>query len=57
MGLILLPGTCSQCGCTDDNACEGGCAWVDAEHTLCTACETPFDEFDESEPGIGWDSP
>jgi hypothetical protein len=38
MGLILLPGTCSKCGCTDDNACEGGCSWVDPEHTLCSAC-------------------
>lgn len=60
MGLILLPGTCSQCGCTDDNACAGGCAWADEEHTLCTACADPDaedDEFDESEPGIGWDSP
>ncbi len=62
MGLIiLLPGTCSKCGCTDDNACEGGCAWADDEQTLCTACADPdeeaFDEFDESEPGIGWDTP
>lgn len=38
MGLILLPGTCSQCGCTDDQACKGGCSWVDPEHTLCSAC-------------------
>jgi hypothetical protein len=59
-GLILLPGTCSKCGCTDAEACEGGCCWVDAEHTLCSACADPdeqLDEFDESEPGIGWDSP
>lgn len=41
MGLILLPGTCSQCGCTDDNACAGGCSWVDEDHTLCSACAEP----------------
>lgn len=29
---------CKVCGCTWDNACPGGCAWVDAAHTLCTAC-------------------
>ena len=60
MGLILLPGTCRECGCTDTHACDGGCSWVDAEHTLCSACapeEVPFEEFDESEPGIGWDTP
>jgi hypothetical protein len=28
--------TCRVCGCTDLNACTGGCAWVDAD--LCSAC-------------------
>ncbi len=27
---------CRICGCTDDNACEGGCYWV--EEDLCSAC-------------------
>lgn len=27
---------CRVCGCTDDNACEGGCYWV--EENLCSAC-------------------
>ena len=27
---------CRVCGCTEDNACEGGCWWV--EDDLCSAC-------------------
>lgn len=27
---------CRVCGCTEDNACEGGCSWV--EEDLCSAC-------------------
>lgn len=27
---------CRVCGCTDENACEGGCEWV--EEDLCSAC-------------------
>jgi hypothetical protein len=27
---------CRVCGCTEDNACEGGCSWV--EDDLCSAC-------------------
>lgn len=27
---------CRVCGCTETNACEGGCWWV--EHDLCSAC-------------------
>lgn len=30
-------GTCRECGCTDDEACEGGCTWVEPD--LCSACE------------------
>lgn len=37
-------GTCKACGCTDENACEEGCGWVDHTHTLCSACV-------EAEPG------
>jgi len=33
-----IPGVCVFCGCTDDHACEGGCSWINAEHTLCSAC-------------------
>jgi ParB/RepB/Spo0J family partition protein len=35
------PGTCRKCGCTEDNACAGGCAWVDRKQTLCSTCATP----------------
>jgi myosin heavy subunit len=31
--------TCRVCGCTDDNACPGGCSWV--EDDLCSACADP----------------
>lgn len=31
---------CAVCGCTQDNACDGGCWWVnDREILLCSACE------------------
>jgi hypothetical protein len=29
-------GRCIVCGCTDDDACEGGCFWVDGPHLLCS---------------------
>ncbi len=30
---------CSGCGCTDDNACPGGCAWYQTRpRPLCTTC-------------------
>lgn len=35
--------SCVRCGCTEDAACEGGCAWVPNEQMtdLCSACATP----------------
>jgi ParB/RepB/Spo0J family partition protein len=30
------PGECRFCGCTEDDACEGGCSWVDAKQTVCS---------------------
>lgn len=33
-------GECRICGCTDENACAGGCSWADARRTLCSACVT-----------------
>lgn len=38
MSLILIPGVCSGCGCTDDQVCEDGCYWVDEDHTMCSRC-------------------
>ena len=29
------PGRCRYCRCTDNRACEYGCSWADAEHTVC----------------------
>lgn len=31
--------TCRICGCWELGACEGGCAWAEAD--LCTACVEP----------------
>lgn len=31
-------GTCSECGCTENDACEDGCSWANQEKTLCTSC-------------------
>ena len=38
---------CEVCGCTTDNACPGGCWWVDDR--LCSACagDTPVVEAGE----------
>jgi ParB-like chromosome segregation protein Spo0J len=33
--------TCRECGCTDEEACEGGCSWVEDPEgigDLCSAC-------------------
>jgi len=32
------PGTCAVCGCTDEDACPGGCVWANAAATLCSRC-------------------
>lgn len=29
---------CRVCGCAEYSACPGGCAWVNRERTLCSAC-------------------
>lgn len=31
-------GTCRVCGCTDQEACEGGCTWVEATQSICSVC-------------------
>lgn len=33
-----ITGICALCGCEDDNACEGGCCWVNSKRTLCSSC-------------------
>ena len=32
------PDTCRACGCTDDRACRGDCAWESEDRDLCTQC-------------------
>ncbi|QDI79009.1 hypothetical protein E8E01_00365 [Methylorubrum populi] len=29
---------CRKCGCSEDDACAGGCGWEDARQIRCTAC-------------------
>ena len=29
---------CSGCGCTEDNACFGGCYWVSTDPPVCSSC-------------------
>jgi hypothetical protein len=58
-------GICSQCGCTDDNAClmpaQGApgtlmqtipCSWADEAHTLCTACKFEDEALAKAGAGI-----
>lgn len=35
-GAVQLPMMCRSCGCTDEDACDGGCGW--AGNGLCTSC-------------------
>lgn len=39
--LLELVRTCHACGCTDEQACFGGCWWVNDDGTpdLCSSCE------------------
>jgi hypothetical protein len=51
MALILLPGDaqCIACGCTDSQACEGGCSWLwvnrETCEGLCSSC--PVEDMPE----------
>lgn len=35
---------CIHCGCTEDAACEGGCAWATTDPYVCTACAEAFED-------------
>lgn len=48
-GPLLEHGVCRSCGCTDENACPGGCSWLDEEHTLCSACVVERQELQRLE--------
>lgn len=41
---------CGACGCTQNNACEGGCHWV--AEGLCSACQYDVQPCDDGE--VGW---
>jgi hypothetical protein len=34
-----VSGRCLYCRCTDAQACDFGCSWVDTRRTICSACE------------------
>lgn len=36
LGTLLPERFCRVCGCTESNACEGGCYWVEPD--LCSRC-------------------
>jgi hypothetical protein len=36
--VILTPGTCQYCACTDQSACPDGCDWTDETRLTCTRC-------------------
>ena len=42
---------CVVCGCTDDNPCDGGCAWAQQNPPVCTRCAEgePFQFGENSE--------
>lgn len=40
----LPAGICCVCLCTEEDACDEGCAWADRGRTLCTACVELSDE-------------
>lgn len=43
-------GQCRYCLCTDDNACEGGCAWADSTHTCCDRCVDAISALSDMTP-------
>lgn len=48
--LINRGRTCRVCGCTDDTACPGGCAWVPDDPDRCTACPEQRPDDDPPDP-------
>lgn len=35
---MMYPPTCRVCGCTEDLACPGGCAWISMDPPTCSSC-------------------
>lgn len=40
---------CRECGCTDEDACPGGCAWIEPD--LCSQCAGDPDDEDHPKSG------
>lgn len=43
---------CTVCGCTEDNACEGGCSWATTDPYVCSEC-VDTEELVEDEELVG----
>jgi hypothetical protein len=35
---LVMALICCGCGCTNEQACPGGCSWVSLKPPLCSAC-------------------
>jgi hypothetical protein len=50
MALVVLStdSQCIRCGCTDSQACEGGCSWAVVDRNvrqgICSNCVDPEDD-------------
>lgn len=44
-------GECRSCGCTDEEACPGGCVWATPAADLCSRCARTVDPFGNPAPG------
>lgn len=45
--------TCIHCGCTEDNACEGGCVWICQDPPICSSCMNKVELTDEEWKELG----
>jgi len=46
------PLACSICGCTEANACPGGCWWIWLDPPICSACESSAAAALSAEPPV-----
>ena len=42
---LPVKGICFICGCSDACACEGGCDWVNRDHTICSKCAEKMNKY------------
>ena len=53
--------SCRGCGCTDLNACPGGCSWVlldiDSPSGICSQCAVDLEWHPALMATVGWAEP